>query len=268
LAAPHGRVLQRTRAQFNGQYLRYGLIALCIFVAVPLRSPAPGPGLLAGFHFSQTFARLCADLFRRRHRGRDRGRSRPPASSPAFPGPSTNELCASALIAAPCWTGAAEGSRPASALHLLPGQTSLARGFANEYVLFLDKAADKRVKEEVIGGSKRASVRNFPFQALKRCLACVRLSHNGHLVHVRARQASISCMPGMRLPLCLPQAGGRHRSMTWPSTTIRMVPAKYGGRFRSPNACRAVFGESGPPDLAVSARRRPTSSGSSGLPEG
>ncbi|MFA6603631.1 MAG: glycosyltransferase family 1 protein [Patescibacteria group bacterium] len=50
---------------------------------------------------------------------------------------------------------------------------------ANEYVLFLDKMIDQRVKEELLDSAKATvSVRNFPFQALKRCLPFV----YGHMV--------------------------------------------------------------------------------------
>ena len=49
----------------------------------------------------------------------------------------------------------------------------------NEYVLFLDKMIDRRVKEELLDSAKaRVAVRNFPFQALKRCLPFI----YGHMV--------------------------------------------------------------------------------------
>jgi len=49
----------------------------------------------------------------------------------------------------------------------------------NEYVLFLDKLIDRRVKEELLDSAKaKVSVRNFPFQALKRCLPFI----YGHMV--------------------------------------------------------------------------------------
>jgi glycosyltransferase involved in cell wall biosynthesis len=40
----------------------------------------------------------------------------------------------------------------------------------NDYVLFLDKHASKRIRQEIIGANPRVTIRNFPFQALGRCL--------------------------------------------------------------------------------------------------
>ena len=57
------RVLQRTRLKFNGQYLRYGLIALCIFVAVPLPLTGAWTGSLAGFIFGIPFRKAFAPIF-------------------------------------------------------------------------------------------------------------------------------------------------------------------------------------------------------------
>jgi len=48
----------------------------------------------------------------------------------------------------------------------------------NEYVLFWDKDASKRIRQEIAGGNPRVSFRNFPFQALKRCLPFI----YGHMV--------------------------------------------------------------------------------------
>ncbi|MFA6603632.1 MAG: small multi-drug export protein [Patescibacteria group bacterium] len=45
------RVLHRTRLKFNGQYLKYGLVALCLFVAIPLPMTGAWTGSLAGFIF-------------------------------------------------------------------------------------------------------------------------------------------------------------------------------------------------------------------------
>jgi len=45
------RVLHRTRLKFNGQYLKYGLVALCLFVAIPLPFTGAWTGSLAGFIF-------------------------------------------------------------------------------------------------------------------------------------------------------------------------------------------------------------------------
>jgi len=40
----------------------------------------------------------------------------------------------------------------------------------NDYILFLDKHASKRIRKDIVGSNPRVSVRNFPFQALHRCL--------------------------------------------------------------------------------------------------
>lgn len=40
----------------------------------------------------------------------------------------------------------------------------------NEYVLFWDKDTSKRIRQEIVGSNTRVNFRNFPFQALKRCL--------------------------------------------------------------------------------------------------
>lgn len=57
------RVLHRTRQRFSGKYLKYGLLALCLFVAIPLPMTGAWTGTLAGFIFGIPFRRAVAPIF-------------------------------------------------------------------------------------------------------------------------------------------------------------------------------------------------------------
>lgn len=57
------RILHRTRQRFNGQYLKYGLAALCLFVAIPLPMTGAWTGTLAGFIFGIPFRRAFLPIF-------------------------------------------------------------------------------------------------------------------------------------------------------------------------------------------------------------
>jgi len=57
------RVLRRTRLKFSEKYLKYGLLALCLVVAVPLPFTGAWTGSLAGFIFGIPLRKAFWPLF-------------------------------------------------------------------------------------------------------------------------------------------------------------------------------------------------------------